>query len=132
MNALYGPTLLAHPVFSKTHADFLRQLVAHTHLQVYLPGQYIAEKGDVDQSMYFVLSGEVIVYDKHGNNEIEQMVITKGGAFGDAQGIGGIPHDRSYKARFVCELLILVRDEWSYLMDWFPASREFIFEQLKV
>ncbi|KAI4457599.1 cyclic nucleotide-gated cation channel subunit a [Holotrichia oblita] len=130
MYELYGKFITSHFLFKKTHVDFIRQLVVHLDPYVFMPGMYITEKGDIDGCMYFVQEGEVVVYDRHGNNEIEQMVLSAGRSFGELQGLYDSPHDRSYKARFVCKILILDRMNWLYLLDWFPASRDYIFEQV--
>lgn len=130
MSELYGKHITVHFLFKKTHVDFIRQLVVHLEPCTFMPGMYITEKGDIDGCMYFIQEGEVIVYDKHGNNEIEQLILPAGKAFGEVQGLYETAHDRSYKARFVCKILILDRSNWWYLLNWFPASRDYIFEQV--
>ncbi|GJQ69135.1 hypothetical protein Trydic_g6293 [Trypoxylus dichotomus] len=130
MGELYGKHIKNHFLFKKTHVDFIRQLLVHLNPYVFMPGIYIAELGDIDDCMYFIEEGDVIVYDRHGNNEIEQQILTAGRSFGEVQGVYGTAHERSYKARFVCKILVLDRTKWMYLLDWFPASKDYIYEQL--
>lgn len=130
MYALYGYHITNHLLFAKTHIDFIRQLLVHMVPIVYLPGQYIIEKGDIDGRMYFVHDGEVKVIDKHGNNEIEQCVLHKGASFGEYQALKNIEHTRSVKTSVMCTIISLKTSDWNYLLDWFPASREILESRL--
>lgn len=130
MYALYGYHVTNHVLFSKTHTDFIRQLLVHMVPEVYLPGQYVIEKGDIDGRMYFVHDGQVKVLDKHGNNEIEQCVLNKGTSFGEYQALKNIEHIRSVKTAGICVIISLKTSDWSYLLDWFPASKEVLESKL--
>lgn len=131
MQSLYGHHIENHYLFAKTHVDFIRQVVVHLNRCLFFPGNFITEKGDVDNSMYFIHDGEVYVYDIMGKNENLKETMEKGMSFGEAQGLLGIPHEYSYKAKTVVDAVILKRNEWEYLMHWFPASKEVIFEAAK-
>lgn len=126
MFALYGYHITNHMLFAKTHVDFIRQLIVHMDPKVYLPGQYIIEKGDIDSRMYFIHEGEVKVYDRHGNNEIEQCVLKTGMSFGEYQALMHGEHIRSVKTSMMCIIISLKTTDWNYLLDWFPASKEII------
>ncbi|KAI4466367.1 cyclic nucleotide-gated cation channel subunit a [Holotrichia oblita] len=130
MFALYGYHITNHILFSKTHMDFIRQLLVHMVPEVYLPGQYVIEKGDIDGRMYFIHDGQVKILDKHGNNEIEQCVLIKGNSFGEYQALKNIEHIRSVKTAGICVIISLKTSDWSYLLDWFPASREILESKL--
>lgn len=127
MYAIYGKHLENHFLFSKTHVDFLRQLVCHLKPYIFFPNNYIVEKYDVDSTMYFLHSGEIEVYDVMGKNMNLQKVLTSGFSFGEAQGLYNIPHTHTYKAITVCDVLILRRSDWIKLIDLFPASKEQIY-----
>lgn len=129
MQALYGKHLSNHFLFSSTHMDFLRQLVVQLQRFVFFPGDSIVEKGDFDCCMYFVNSGEVSVYEIKEKTEVKIMVLTSGMSFGEAQGLFCISHQYSYKANTVCDILILNRNRWEYLLKWFPASNENIIQR---
>lgn len=130
MYALYGYHIIKHVLFAKTHVDFIRQLLGHMELQIYLPGEYIIEKGDIDGYMYFIHKGEVRILDKHGNNEIEQCILREGASFGEYQGLKNIEHVRSARTAVMCVIISLKTENWSYLLDWFPASREILESRL--
>ncbi|XP_022919020.2 uncharacterized protein [Onthophagus taurus] len=123
MYYLYGHHLENHFLFAKTHKDFLRQVAALLERRIYLPGNVIVEKGDVDHTMYFLHNGEVGAYDKPGMNELT-FILTREMAFGEAQGMYGIPFPVSYKALSTTTILALQKHSWEYLLEWFPASNE--------
>lgn len=127
MTALYGKNLTNHFLFQATHKDFLRQLVVHLERFVFSPGDSIVEKGDSDCCMYFISSGEVNVYEVEGKVEVKMLQLTSGMSFGEAQGLYCVSHHYSYRACTVCDVLILNKNRWEYLMKWFPASREEIY-----
>lgn len=124
MQALYGKNLSNHFLFSATHKDFLRQLVVHLERFVFSPGDFIVEKGDSDCCMYFVNTGEVNVYQINAKTETKIQQLNAGMSFGEAQGLYCISHQYSYRANTVCDVLILNKNRWEYLLKWFPASRE--------
>lgn len=129
MKQLYGEFLQQHFLFKKTHVDFLRQLVAQLELCVFLPGMYITTKGSIDNSIYFIQEGEVVVYELKGRTEVELLTLGPGKSFGEVQGLYSLPHDKTYKARFTTRILILHKKNWYHLLQWFPASKEQIEEQ---
>lgn len=83
----------------------------------------------MDGSMYFIHTGVVHVFDKHGDNEMLREVLGKGKSFGEAQGLLNTPHEFSYKAHTVVDAVILKLEDWEYLLAWFPASKEEIFRK---
>lgn len=129
MRDLFGRLINDHFLFKRTHIDFQRQLVALFDVCVFLPGMHVVQKGDVDNCMYFIDEGEIVVYDTVDKKEVERSILGVGESFGEAQGLFGVPHDKSYKARFTTKMVILNKERWWYLLDWFPASKEHIEEQ---
>lgn len=83
----------------------------------------------MDGSMYFIHDGLVQVFDKHGNNEMLRETLGKGKSFGEAQGLLNTPHEFSYRAYTVVDAVILKLEDWEYLLHWFPASKEEIFNK---
>ncbi|KRT82034.1 cNMP binding protein, partial [Oryctes borbonicus] len=124
MQLLYGKNLSNHFLFSTTHKDFLRQLIAHLERFVFTPGESIVETGDSDCCMYFINKGEVDVLEFEGKAEKKIVQLTPGMSFGEVQGLFCISHQYSYRAGTVCEILVLKKSKWEYLLKWFPASRE--------
>lgn len=131
MLSLYGYHIESHFLFAKTHIDFIRQLVVHLKRCVFFPGNFLVEKGDVDGCMYFIHDGEVNVFDVHGENVIPRERLRKGTSFGESSGLFGTRHAYSYKAYTVVDALLLNYSDWEYLLKWFPASNEDIYEKAK-
>lgn len=126
---LYGHHLETHFLFAKTHIDFLRQVIVHFKRCVYYPGNFLAEKGDVDNCIYFIHEGEVSVFDVLGDNIIPREILRKGRSFGEASGLFRSHHEYSYKAHTVVDALLLNYTDWAYLLQWFPASKKEIYEK---
>ncbi|KAI4470520.1 cyclic nucleotide-gated cation channel subunit a [Holotrichia oblita] len=123
---LFGYHLENHFLFAKTHKDFIRQLVTLFERRVFLPGNVVVEKGDMDSTMYFIHSGEVGAFDRQGSEEKQCYVLHSDMSFGEAQGIYNIPYKMTYKALAVTFILALRQPVWMYLLKWFPASDETI------
>lgn len=131
MMRLYGHHIENNCLFVNCHVDFTRQLVKHLKREIYFPGDCIAEKGDVDCSMYFIHGGEVEIYNNIGNREIVIDVLKEGDVFGESQGLQRCAHVNTFKARTVTDLLILNKASWEYLLVFFPASHEEIVKKAK-
>lgn len=131
MYAMYGKHLENHYLFCNTHVDFLRQLVCHLRPCIFFPNNIIVEKYELDSTMYFIHSGEIEVIDVMGKNLFLHNVLTKDRSFGEAQGLYNIPHAYSYKAITVCDVLLLRKCDWYKLLEWFPASKEKIYDAAK-
>lgn len=121
---LHGYHLANSSLFATTHKDFLRQLVTLMERRVYLPGNVIVEKGDIDYTMYFIHNGEVGGFDIQNMEEVQCFLLTNNMSFGEAQGFHGIPYDLTYKALTMVVVLALEKSSWEYLLEWFPASEE--------
>lgn len=124
MNYLYMSHLENHFLFTKTHKDFLRQLVVHLERCIYFPGNYIVAQGDMDNTMYFIHKGEVGAYVTSNNKEIHMHTLRTNMTFGEAQGLKLMPYHFSYRAISTVEVLALRKNDWQYLLAWFPASHE--------
>lgn len=128
MSALYGHHIRSHFLFSKTHTDFMRQLVVHLKRCIFFPGNNIVEKGDIDGCMYFIHKGHVSVMDIQDRTETTREILVQGKSFGEAQGLFMIPYHFSYRAHTIVEAISLHFKDWEYLMSWFPASKETIYK----
>lgn len=126
MTGLYGHHIQTHFLFSKTHKDFMRQLLLHLKRCIFFPGNHIVAKGDIDGCMYFIHKGQVVVIDGQDTTEITRELLVQGKSFGEAQGLFMIPHQFSYKAHTIVDAISLHLRDWEYLMHWFPASKECI------
>ncbi|KAK4878712.1 hypothetical protein RN001_011218 [Aquatica leii] len=119
MKSLYGYHVSNHFLFKDTHVDFLRQLVVHLKRCLFFPQNYLVTKDDIDGSMYFIHQGTLL------------QLLDENDTFGEEQLLYNTRHKQSYKARTVVDVVILNRTEWSYLLQWFPASRAEIFKKAR-
>lgn len=133
LNDAFQNILIRHPVFARCHSDCLRQIIHKSRAITFFVGDYIQFKGVIDNCMYFIFNGEVFVlYDETTDDEDVVEILRSGDAFGIEQGLHyKVPHVYSYKAKKRCILLVLDFNEWDYLLRFFPASKEQIYNSLK-
>lgn len=134
MGDMYADHLKKCYVFEGINYDFLKQLAARFERQVFFPGDYIVEKGDVDHSMYFVHLGEV--YCMEQNKEYSALerptyLVLKGEYFGIESGFFlNFPHENSYRAKTLSEVLVLHKDYWKDMREAFPHILTTIHEKI--
>ena len=129
LNDAFSHVFLDHPVFGECHEDCLRQIVEKVTTRTYFRGDYVQHVGVVDNSMYFVFEGEVVVLRDGG--EVNE-VLKNGDSFGVYQGLFRCkPHSFTYKVLKTSIVLALELDSWSYLLDHFPASKEKIYSVVR-
>ncbi|XP_068626724.1 uncharacterized protein [Battus philenor] len=128
MQAVYGSHIRESVIFSRTDDDFKRMLVMWMKHCVFFPGNYIVQRGDSDQCIYFIHRGEVEVLTVHPNlTESIYDVLGPEDSFGVAQGLYvGVQHHFSFRARTVVDIVYLKLDEWKYLLDFYPKSAKVV------
>ncbi|XP_013174089.1 PREDICTED: uncharacterized protein LOC106122580 isoform X1 [Papilio xuthus] len=128
MQAVYGSHIRESVIFEKTDDDFKRMLVMWMKHCVFFPGNYIVQRGDSDQCIYFIHRGEVEVLTVHPNlTESIYDVLGPEDSFGIAQGLFvGVQHFFSFRARTVVDIVYLKLDEWKYLLDFYPKSAKLV------
>lgn len=131
--SIYSYHINNHFIFRKCHIDFKRQLITHLSYNIFLPGDYIVFKSVIDGSMYFIHKGEVEVLDEDDEwKETYIKTLKVCNSFGVVQGlIVGVRHSYSYRATKVSIILSLQYKDFKYLLDFFPASKEIIFNGIK-
>lgn len=129
MNFCFSHEVRNHPIFKKCHKDFLKQLVLTIEVNEYFYGDYIAFKGDINACMYFIHKGkvEILLEDTASKSDVLDT-LHAGQAFGVLQGLySNKPHEYYFKSVNKTVILILKKSSWEYLLDFFPASKEVIF-----
>nr|XP_026485505.1 uncharacterized protein LOC113393027 isoform X2 [Vanessa tameamea] len=128
MQAVYGSHIRESLIFRNTDDDFKRVLSMWLKHCVFFPGNYIVQRGDADQCIYFIHRGEVEVLTVHQNlTESIYDILGPEDSFGVAQGLFvGITHHFSFRARTVVDIVYLKLDEWKYLLDFYPKSAKLI------
>nr|XP_022900850.1 uncharacterized protein LOC111413937 isoform X3 [Onthophagus taurus] len=128
--SMFGNHLMKHPVLSYCHKDLTRQICSYMKTLVFFPGDVVAYVGDIDSCMYFIQEGEI-----HGliedtmYSEVKDIVLQDGDMFGLIQGLyPRIGHEYTYRCISYSFLIVLNREDWIHLLDFFPASTRMIFE----
>ncbi|XP_041968067.1 uncharacterized protein LOC121725268 [Aricia agestis] len=128
MQEIYGAHIRDSIIFRHTDDDFKRMVTTYLRHCVFFPGNYIVQRGDADQCIYFIHRGEVEVLTVHQNlTESIYDVLGPEDSFGVAQGLYiGVVHYFSFRARTVVDVVYLKLDEWKYLMDFYPKSAKVV------
>lgn len=125
----YSYHIKKNVIFEKCHEDFVRQLVLMLKMDSYFPGDYVVFKGDINDCMYFIHKGSVLVLSEDTYRK-EDIVgeLFDGQSFGILQGLyPSTPHVYYYQVASNSDILSLNREIWMYLLDYFPASKEVIY-----
>ncbi|KAI4458631.1 cyclic nucleotide-gated cation channel subunit a [Holotrichia oblita] len=156
MTSIYGKLIKDSYIFCRTERDFIRQLCLQLQHRTYFPGDYIVRDGDVDSCMYFIHKGDVgpgcskttgtafitaspsrilqvqILTDGQNVNETVHEVLHKEEVFGIVQGLfKEIPHHFSFRALTIVDIASLKLNEWEYLLDFFPKSKDIIYQRVE-
>lgn len=126
----YSHHINKNVIFKKCHQDFIRQLVLLFRMDTYFTGDYVVFKGDINDTMYFIHKGSVLILseDTYRKEDIIGKLVV-GQCFGILQGLHpSTPHVYYYQAVVNTDILSLNRTTWTYLLDFFPASREVIYK----
>ncbi|XP_017777398.1 PREDICTED: uncharacterized protein LOC108563283 [Nicrophorus vespilloides] len=130
MYDIYSHHLLNHFLLKNTHVDFLRQLMAHFKKCMFPKSYVIAEKGDIDCCMYFIHSGTVSVIVRNKYVDDELYTLNKNQSFGELQGLICSKHKYTYIAKTHVDIIMLNKNDWGYLLKFFPATVEEILEKV--
>ena len=123
MKDLYFKHLLKFPLFENINTIFLEQLLATMKREIFFSGQAIVEQFDVDHRMYFIHKGEVYVIKEQDYMETVIGIRKSGEYFGESSGLWfSIPHEFTYRARTLVEVLVLCSDDWMDLRRCFPKT----------
>lgn len=133
MNSMFGSHIRNHPVLKGCHVDLVRQMAEKMKTITFFYGDIIAFMGDIDESMYFIHEGEVNALSQNTRyREVVEHTLKAGEMFGLNQGLyPRVGHTYTYKAATVCFIVQLSRSKWIHLLDFFPASKELIFDEAK-
>ncbi|XP_022906614.1 uncharacterized protein [Onthophagus taurus] len=128
----FGHHIYENEIFMKCHPDFLRMLISLLKVTTLFDGNYVCHQGDVNDTMYFLHQGIVLVYKVNETEEILVDELQELDSFGILQGIvPRTPHTHTFIAKNVTVILSLKFDDWHYLLTFFPASKFLIFDKVQ-
>lgn len=133
LNSMFGLHLRNHPTFKRCHVDLIRQVAANLKTRRFFPGDIITYINDIDHCMYFIQDGKIHALSEDSlYNEVVDEVLASGDMFGFEQGIYlRLGHYYTYKVVKNSFILILKREDWIYLLDYFPASKLLLYDKSK-
>lgn len=133
LNDIFRHLLKNHSVFAKCHWDCLRQIIQKCRTETFFNGDYVQFKGVIDNCMYFIYDGEIIILkDESVCDKDIVKALRNGDCFGVKQGLHyKIPQDYSYMATKQSILVIIDFNNWNYLLRHFPAAKESIYSALE-
>lgn len=117
------------PLFKEASEACLRDLVLLLKPLVFMPGDYIIHKGDLDEEMYFINRGSVQVV-----SEDEKTVyasLHEGAFFGEMALLLRSPRTATVKAADYCDVYILSKQDFENLLNRYPDFAEKVHEEVE-
>lgn len=129
MDAMFGYHIRKCKIFARVNEDFIRILVMKLQCFLFFEGNYIVQHGDIDEQMYFLHRGEVVVLTVHQDlTETHHQTLRAPDIFGVRQGLfHGLPHHFSYRAQTKASILTLNLNDWYTMLDYFPNEKKLIY-----
>lgn len=129
---LAGRTLPSIPLFSDLNADELAFAISTCHFRQVPAKTRIIEEGEMGNSMFILVSGEVLVYrhDESGRT-IKITTLKEGSFFGEFALLSDSKRHASVGAMTSCELLEITRDHLEKITAKYPRVQEVMNEFYK-
>lgn len=91
------------------------RLLAHVEQLKFMAGDYLIRTGQVDRSLFILISGQVAVTQMHGEEEVELATFTEGAVIGEIAFFDGAPRSADVRATTAGEAVRISRDKFEYL-----------------
>ncbi len=98
-------------------SDFIEEVALNLKPDVYTPGEYVFKEGRPARRMYLVIKGILEVIRKDGT---VINVLQDGDFFGEIALFTDQPRTASVRAVSYCDLYVLEKDVFLYLLEQFP------------
>jgi cAMP-dependent protein kinase regulator len=109
------------PLFSALDEDALRELIERLDCVTYLPGDTIARQGEVGDSLFVIVSGEVgIVHEGPPRRELRRL--SEGTFFGEIAVVSDFPRTATVVATRETEVLRISRAVVWQLVERYPET----------
>jgi len=107
-------------IFANLSDEGWSHLLSHMERRKFPRGATLIELGQIDRSLYFVVSGAVAVVKRRFNMDKEVAIIGAGSVFGEMAFLDGGPRSAAIKAREAVEVLVLPYSGFESLLAWEP------------
>jgi hypothetical protein len=126
---LYAQDVKKVPMFKGLDDSFIKQLVVHLDDCVCLRDDYVFEKNDVGQNMFFIRDGraKVLAEDK-GAGPVILAILVRGSFFGEISLVTGGKRTATIQAISNMEMFSLAKDVLDELMEHFPEYHVMIYK----
>jgi CRP-like cAMP-binding protein len=108
-----------HPIFDGIESkSFYIDLFDHIDHQLYMPGDYIINKGDYGQGIYFIVSGNVLCYSS--NERVVLLNLTEGDWFGEKSLVFLTKNTQTFVADTFCTCFFISKINFDKILLRFP------------
>ncbi|XP_064635102.1 uncharacterized protein LOC135492519 [Lineus longissimus] len=97
------------PIFKDLDVGFIRQLSMKIKPALCLPHQFLVNRGDIGQQMYYIHRGEVEILGEDDESVVAKLA--KGRIIGEINLIHSLPRTASIRAATHCDLMLLERGD---------------------
>jgi len=108
------------PLFKNVDSDFVEELALNLKPDVYTPGEFVFKEGRPARRMYLVIKGLLEVVKNDGT---VINVLRDGDFFGEIALFTDQPRTAGVRAVTYCDLYVLDKDVFLYLLEQFPEIR---------
>ena len=114
------------PLFSLLPSEALANLVKTGHTRSFETGQVVCEEGDVTDTMYIILDGQLRVFKHDGEgNEVDIALLKAGDFFGEMAMLDGKPRSATVACLTDCHLFML--DRLAFMSLLLHADTQIVF-----
>lgn len=108
------------PFFQNASEEFVAAVLTKLNFEVFLKEEYIVRQGTKGDKMYFIRSGVLEVITEDGN---VATCLSEGSHFGEICLLTDDRRVASVKARTICDLFSLSKQNFQQLLDEYPDMR---------
>lgn len=105
------------PLFKGADHKFIEEIAIFLKPLILTPGDRVFEVGDEGREMYFIVKGNLLVLSKEGKR---LTVLSDGDFFGEVALFNNEPRNASVEAVGYCDLYILEKKEFNYVLCKYP------------
>eukprot|EP01137_Pigoraptor_chileana_P011547 Opistho-2@62590 len=120
--SIYQSIIEKVPLFQNTEIGFMRMLSLVIKPILFLRREYIVNKGDVGNEMFFIHRGTVEVVSPDGKMVFAKM--EAGAFFGEISLIFSCPRTASIRAATNCDLFVLTKRDLDEVLEYYPQITE--------
>lgn len=115
---LHADIIAKVPIFQGASQAFLRDIVLSLHPHVFTPGDYVVQKGDIGEEMFFISRGSVDVVS--ADEQIVYATLREGAFFGEIALLLSMPRTATIKAREYCDIYSLNKVTFERILEKYP------------